>query len=92
MHRGCGAGRFGQPSIGRGAIPGVRSLWSPALFDTLGASAAARIGEFKAQEMCNLVWAHATIGAPCPSLLDAVGREAVPRLGEFQPQVRDAVV
>ena len=61
---------------------------SDRLLDALAkaATVGSTIDEFKPQELCNLVWAFATLRRPCATLFDAAARSACKQLSNFSAQ------
>ena len=70
------------------AVPQPASASPSRLLDTLAEAAISNgtIDEFKPQELCNLLWAFATLRRPHAALFDAAARSASRRMETFSAQ------
>lgn len=76
-------GKFNQAINSGGEVPLVPSQ---SFVDTLMAMSRSRLGDFKPQELCQLIYAAAALDFVDSDLFDAVAEEAMSRLGSFKAQ------
>lgn len=85
---GDSAGPVERRDASSSAVPQPASATPSSLLDTLAEAAISNgtIDEFKPQELCNLLWAFATLRRPHAALFDAAARSASCRMETFSAQ------